>query len=502
MMPDAEVSAPAESSSAKSAGSRPLLSSGPVLPQAADVPERGLLPPVLIESYNRFADSWFARTLLNPLLWLLYLSTLLILGWVKDTYAWRTVTAIYTFFLIFFGILVLGLQSRQIAPVALIVCVYNGMRVYAGRHNDEMLGEAIRQVIDGFLYAIFRYASFMLAAIFLNTVLDCWGVLDSLRHDLTKLCRHPLRQSVLILMGIGVALAIIAPGGTNYFIAGTVLIGLERKRHCGTELRTTIERIGSVCLFGNALSSPFDLLGVCPKANADQILQVTQETVPEYQDRYNTPFGYTQNESEIEKQFGGFVGVNYFFFASIAPLVVTMLYSKERPWTIIGTARPESQMPWWEVPVLLMVGGVYALIQYLVAAFVGPELPCLLAGASVVFTMALVERFLPRSAGAEIDEISRQQAESHSTVAHSYRYLLPFAGVVVLLAISTSVTTEIKPERWPDEALVMVGREQFYWPVHGALMVFYVTLLTPFLVPYRRPEYTALNLNNVTESAA
>jgi hypothetical protein len=141
----------------------------------------------------------------------------------------------------------------------------------------------------------------------------------------------------MILLGVGVMLALVAPGGTNYYIAGTILIGLEKRRHRGEDLKKQIVRIGCTCLFGNCLSSPFDLLGVCPKANAVLIheLYVTMSENPPIGDPSNEPqynFFSEANRtvpsiSHIEFAFGGFFSINYMAHMTLSPIVIVNQYS-------------------------------------------------------------------------------------------------------------------------------------------------------------------------------
>ena len=104
----------------------------------------------------------------------------------------------------------------------------------------------------------------------------------------------------MVLFCFGLLLAVVAPGGSNFLIAGSILIkmGIQRdvseadgdrivadydRRHenctdddCSHHTATredkiqfdTNNSIGAVCLLNNALSSAFNLLGVCIIATA------------------------------------------------------------------------------------------------------------------------------------------------------------------------------------------------------------------------------------------
>ena len=59
-------------------------------------------------------------------------------------------------------------------------------------------------------------------------------------------------------------IAVVAPGGSNFLISGTILIDMNiMNLPNGKEKDYYDMKIGALCLFGNGLTSAYNLLGVC-----------------------------------------------------------------------------------------------------------------------------------------------------------------------------------------------------------------------------------------------
>ena len=60
------------------------------------------------------------------------------------------------------------------------------------------------------------------------------------------------------------AIAVVAPGGSNFLISGTILIDMNiLNLPKGDKKDNQDMKIGALCLFGNGLTSAYNLLGVC-----------------------------------------------------------------------------------------------------------------------------------------------------------------------------------------------------------------------------------------------
>lgn len=85
----------------------------------------------------------------------------------------------------------------------------------------------------------------------------------------------PHARALLCHTGFAFAilLAVVAPGGSNFIIAGAILIQMNPlgPGHTDAEVEESNLRIGLICLFGNALISAFNLLGICITTIAEDI---------------------------------------------------------------------------------------------------------------------------------------------------------------------------------------------------------------------------------------
>jgi L-lactate permease len=148
------------------------------------------------------------------------------------------------------------------------------------------------------------------------------------------------------------------------------------------KLRTaTNNSIASILLFGNALSSAFNLLGVCIIATAPLVTPLDDDASKFATDAEHQRFA----QQEIGRTFA----MHFFLLAVLAPVLMQMMFSPRRfVWQKLSDVS-------WRVHVInACVGAVYAAVQYVVAAYVGPELPCLLAGFASLLTLILIVKGL------------------------------------------------------------------------------------------------------------
>ena len=82
-------------------------------------------------------ESCSARTRLLPIMMVtglqvrqaFFVLTLLPLSFADSSETWKTLSSLYPFYLVFFGILGLDLRSRQAAPMTLCITTFLGMRL-------------------------------------------------------------------------------------------------------------------------------------------------------------------------------------------------------------------------------------------------------------------------------------------------------------------------------------------------------------------------------------
>lgn len=111
------------------------------------------------------------------------------------------------------------------------------------------------------------------------------------QQQLAAITRHPWPGFCFAIL-----LAVVAPGGSNYIVAGAILIEMNPSNLKGQARLDKNVRIGTICLFGNALISAFNLLGIWfvwrlrkHKQHGDSLPLMLATTVGQ---RYNHCRGY------------------------------------------------------------------------------------------------------------------------------------------------------------------------------------------------------------------
>jgi L-lactate permease len=224
-------------------------------------------------------------------------------------FGWKVVLSILPYVLVFQMILGLQLSSKYAAPAGLLLTIIIGTHFFEDSseflHTDlpGMMGRIALVITDRLLWTIFDYAANMFAAMFFLEVLRGWGIDERLKKEFEAITNDPQHLLLLVLFSFGHLLGVVAPGGTNYLIAGSILIRIglkpeiteeeatrlsaeydQRHKNCidkncthptaTTEHKLQVDtnnRIGAICLFGNALSGTFNLLGVCVIATASMV---------------------------------------------------------------------------------------------------------------------------------------------------------------------------------------------------------------------------------------
>jgi lactate permease len=181
------------------------------------------------------------------------------------------------------------------------------------------------------------------AFLFLN-FLKLTGLLDKITAALSAITDDVGMKVLLVMFGFAMFLGSVAPAGSTFVVAGSMLSGQ------GIPPLT----IAAMGMFGNAPQSPYGILGV--------------------------PIDALANTTGLPK---GALSVSiaqlFSFFIAIAPLWIMLFLEREK----------RKRMVW---PALI-VGGVYALTQYLTVYFLGVGLVNITAGlAAMGATVALARR--------------------------------------------------------------------------------------------------------------
>lgn len=285
------------------------------------------------------------------------------------------------FVIVFQGILSFHLSSRYVAPTALLVTSFVGlglMRDTKHFYGDDLptaAGKVLLEIVDRLMWTIFDYAANVFTAFFLLRVLQIWGVVEALRIEFESLAPGTNGRIVLVGFAFAVMLAVVAPGGSNFVIAGAILIKMNLTGLPDGDPARLIsnQKIGALCLFGNALTSAFNLLGVCVNVLAEDLID-NEITAYRETPGLMLPSDLQLDTREAEREIGRLFSAMFFLFSTGSPMVMCLVFSdKEGIGGKFSDIAPDALM-------LFIVGFSYSVVQFVVAAYVGRELPCMLGG--------------------------------------------------------------------------------------------------------------------------
>lgn len=405
--------------------------------------------------------------------------------------------AMLPFVLVMWGILGLNVSSKVVAPATLIATIFIGLNYFfdegwaVGRDNVTVSGLVLLSVVDRVVWTVFEYAFNVYTAFLFLRVVQIWGVVESMREEFERLAVTPPRKVLLVLFCFAIMVAVVAPGGSNFLIAGAIMIDMNiMKLPRGPEKDKFDLRIGAICLFGNALTSAFNLVGVC-------IIAIAGDNVPLLQELgIGQCFG---DEVCAQKEIGGSFSVQFAILSIISPFIMVWLFDR---------AIPTKEVVKKEFPLLFLCGGAYALIQWVTALYVGPELPCLTAAGAAtlvyIFWVELVEPHYAKLVGYEYQKLPPPTRKGFK----GRRYMIPFILLVALLMIirlvpglesalngdSSSIHDVLSPVVFDVDAVCVAYKRRFSWLSHSGMQVLLCALLTPFLVPYRLANVKIMEL--------
>lgn len=392
---------------------------------------------------------------------------------------WRVLIGLIPIVVVFEGILSFKLSSRYVAPFSMVYTIVLGCMFFRDatffRDNNTIpgvLGAATLVVVDRFFWAVVEYVFNVFAAFFFMRVLELWGLVESMRQEFSSMAKTPTRKVLVVGFCFAILLAVVAPGGSNYIVAGAILIEMNPSNLKGQARLDKNVRIGTICLFGNALISAFNLLGICVTTIAEDIKELA--------------FDHPNDIEYAGIHIGRLFSIQFFVFSWLSPLIMACLYS-DQP-TI--QAKLKELKP--ELPILLSTGFVYSLVQLLTAWFIGPELPCLTAGGLALAWYMLLEYW------------------GHLSVPslRNRGYLLPFAILIAVLLLMRLVpyveegligdwgdggtaSSILDPWVWNVQSGGFVFKRTLPWLWHSGVIVTVIALLTPFITTYVPPPDTS-----------
>ncbi len=229
------------------------------------------------------------------------------------------------------------------------------------------------------------------AFLFLN-FLKHTGLLDKTTTALSAITDDKGMKALLVMFGFAMFLGAVAPAGSTFVVAGTMLSGE------GIPPLT----IAAMGMFGNAPQSPYGILGV----PIDALAHVTE---------------LPQGALSVS------IAQLFFFFLAIAPL-----------WTTLFLGRENGKRMLWPA---LLVGGIYALTQYLTVYFLGVALVNITAGLAAMGATVVLARRQRRRHPTTASLRPRLRLDHPTT--RDLTYLVPFV-VLILLVLLTRLLPPLK----------------------------------------------------------
>mmetsp|Transcript_3750 Transcript_3750/g.6582 ORF Transcript_3750/g.6582 Transcript_3750/m.6582 type:complete len:758 (+) Transcript_3750:129-2402(+) len=416
----------------------------------------------------------------------------------SDGYAFAM--SIIPFMLVIDGILGLQWSSHVVAPWSLLITVLLGLSFFDGRGwlaTEDFVttcGIVFLTLLERVLWTLFDYAFAVFAAFLFLEVVERWGVVRSMQDEFEVLADSPARKILLVTFCFAIIIAVVAPGGSNFLIAGSILIRMNINNEQTEEGRLESgRRIAAICLFGNGLTSAFNLVGVCIIAISEDIVGLVAATNTS---RPCEPLDVKCAAKQVGFQFS----MQFLIFCVLSPVIMVFLFTKSF----------NSDMK-KNLPLLLMSGAVYGVVQLGTALFIGPELPCLTAaGASLAFYMAYL--FMPNAIrrclgkapkDEEEDATSEHEEGGVRALYRRHSYVMPFVLLMSLLFLVRAVPNlqfYLEGGDHPVMSKVLnipilniqaaceTWSQTFPWVSSSGMIVVWSSVLTPFIVPFRSTE--------------
>ena len=178
--------------------------------------------------------------------------------------------SIVPFILVFTGVLLMNKSSKIVAPVSTIItavlCVlyFHEEGDSATADTVQTMGLILLTIVDRALWTVFEYAYNVFTAFLFLRVIQLWGQVAVMKSEFELLAYDVERKILLIMFNFAIVVAVVAPGGSNFLIAGTILLEMNLMNLPeGAEKDKYDLRIGAIALFGNSITSSFNLVGVC-----------------------------------------------------------------------------------------------------------------------------------------------------------------------------------------------------------------------------------------------
>lgn len=274
--------------------------------------------------------------------------------------------ALLPLLVVFIGLAGFRLSGRYIGPLGWVIASALALILWSANMPDLGLLSVAALV---WTLVIFIW-NIIGAFVFLN-FLQLSNLLDVIKTAFTSETKDNISQVLLVGFSLALFLGAVGPGGSNFAITSLLL----------TSWGIPPIEAAVVGLFGNGLQSPYGLLGTSTYALA----RVTGIDI--------TLLSPTISTLMI-------------LFVVVSPLWMIYLLKRKMTRDVVFHA--------------LSIGGVYALLNWITASFLGPELPNLLAGGGSLLVGFLL---MIKKKDASYQQIQRWA-------------LIPFMIITVLLLLT------------------------------------------------------------------
>lgn len=325
---------------------------------------------------------------------------------------WQTLLALVPLVVVFIGILVFKLSSRYVAPVALIIfTIPIALLAFQEANVLADMTKILIVVTYSVSWGLLDYVYSIFGAFFFLAVLKKAGALVYIKNDFKSISND--KQHLILLIGFSFAmiLAVVAPAGSNFVIAAMMLLSLGFNRY----------GVGMLCLFGNSISSVYGLLGVAIVALA-AVTELDLLAV------------------------SGQIGLFMIFLTILTPLWMNIIYTKKG---LIKDLKDKDLRE--DIILLLAMGAVYAIVQFLTAYFLGPQLPTIISGIATLMVIVVVEKtFLKHRVAKRMEQFAARKTRERKRdftkrVLKMKSYYAPFMIMIVLLLFFQLVVPRVGP---------------------------------------------------------
>ena len=204
---------------------------------------------------------------------------------------------------------------------------------------------ALAAGVFGFFYGLWPIAWIILGAVFLYRIAVATGAFDIIRQSILNVTEDQRLQLLLVGFAFGAFLEGAAGFGAPVAITSALLVGLGFRPLYAAGL----------CLIANTAPVAFGAMGI-PIVVAGQV-----------------------------------TGIDPFLIGQMAGRQLPLLSVLVPFWLILIMDGPRGVRETW--PAILVAGGSFAIVQFLTAQFIGPELPDITAALATLITLPIFLRF-------------------------------------------------------------------------------------------------------------